>query len=84
MRPQKTKAKIGDFTKDVVDYAIMAEVYKGREGCQAEADLGLGCGMSTDFALFKPGDVVADLVPELGTIASWLGYNFTIIKTHIK
>jgi len=39
----------------------MAEAYTGLEGYVAEADLGLGCGLPTQFALIKPGDVVVDL-----------------------
>lgn len=39
----------------------MAEAYSGLNGYVAEADLGLGCGLPTQFALIKPGDVVVDL-----------------------
>lgn len=39
----------------------MAMGYDGLTGYMAEADLGLGCGLPTQFAQIKPGDVVVDL-----------------------
>ncbi|RCR65469.1 arsenite methyltransferase [Larkinella punicea] len=39
----------------------MAVGYDGLNGYVAEADLGLGCGLPTQFAQIKPGDVVVDL-----------------------
>ena len=39
----------------------MAVGYEGLNGYVAEADLGLGCGLPTQFAQIKPGDVVVDL-----------------------
>lgn len=42
-------------------YTIMSEDYTGLEGYTAGADLGLGCGLPTEFAGIKPGDVVIDL-----------------------
>lgn len=44
-----------------VDYAVFAENYKNLEGYNADADLGLGCGLPTEFALIKEGDTVVDL-----------------------
>jgi len=44
-----------------VDYAIFADNYTELEGYNAEADLGLGCGVPTEFAQIKKGDVVIDL-----------------------
>lgn len=41
--------------------AIMAEDYKTLEGYVADADLGLGCGLPTEFAQIKAGDTVIDL-----------------------
>lgn len=35
--------------------------YTGQNGYVAEADLGLGCGLPTEFAKIKPGDTVLDL-----------------------
>jgi arsenite methyltransferase len=42
-------------------YNIMADDYNKLEGYKPEADLGLGCGLPTQFARIKPGDVVIDL-----------------------
>ncbi|MVM37637.1 arsenite methyltransferase [Spirosoma sp. HMF3257] len=39
----------------------MAVGYDELNGYVAEADLGLGCGLPTQFAQIKPGDVVIDL-----------------------
>ena len=39
----------------------MAEDYSKLEGYVADADLGLGCGIPTEFALIKEGDTVLDL-----------------------
>ncbi len=42
-------------------YNIMSEDYTTLEGYQPDADLGLGCGLPTQFARIRPGDVVIDL-----------------------
>ena len=42
-------------------YNIMSDDYKELEGYNPEADLGLGCGLPTQFAKIKKGDVVIDL-----------------------
>jgi arsenite methyltransferase len=42
-------------------YNIMADDYAGIEGYNPDADLGLGCGLPTQSAGIKPGDVVVDL-----------------------
>jgi SAM-dependent methyltransferase len=44
-----------------VDYAIFADNYTELEGYNPDADLGLGCGVPTEFAQIKKGDVVIDL-----------------------
>jgi arsenite methyltransferase len=44
-----------------VDYTIFSEDYKNLKGYNPEADLGLGCGLPTEFAGIKPGDTVIDL-----------------------
>jgi len=46
---------------DTVDYAIFAEDYSTKSGYNSDADLGLGCGLPTEFAKIKPGDTVVDL-----------------------
>ncbi|HTY09499.1 MAG TPA: arsenite methyltransferase [Bacteroidota bacterium] len=43
------------------EYSDMAEDYSKLPGYVREADLGLGCGLPTEFAQMKPGDVVVDL-----------------------
>jgi len=42
-------------------YNIMSDDYTSVEGYNADADLGLGCGLPTQFAKIKKGDVVIDL-----------------------
>src|SRR4051812_32201510 len=42
-------------------YNIMSDDYTPLEGYNADADLGLGCGLPTQFAHIKKGDVVVDL-----------------------
>jgi SAM-dependent methyltransferase len=42
-------------------YTIMADEYTGLNGYEADADLGLGCGLPTRYALIRPGDTVVDL-----------------------
>ncbi|RYD56256.1 MAG: arsenite methyltransferase [Sphingobacteriales bacterium] len=42
-------------------YNIMSEDYTKLEGYNPDADLGLGCGLPTEFARIKPGDIVIDL-----------------------
>jgi len=44
-----------------VDYAIFADNYSELEGYHADADLGLGCGVPTEFARIRKGDTVLDL-----------------------
>ncbi|MDX5422304.1 MAG: arsenite methyltransferase, partial [Hymenobacteraceae bacterium] len=44
-----------------VDYAIFADNYTELEGYNPDADLGLGCGVPTEFAQIKKGDTVIDL-----------------------
>ena len=42
-------------------YNIMSEDYTTLDGYNADADLGLGCGLPTQFARIKEGDLVVDL-----------------------
>lgn len=44
-----------------VDYAVFSESYETVKGYNAGADLGLGCGLPTEFAHIKAGDTVIDL-----------------------
>jgi SAM-dependent methyltransferase len=42
-------------------YNILSVDYSTMEGYQADADLGLGCGLPTQYARIKRRDVVVDL-----------------------
>jgi len=52
-----------------IDHAIMAEDYSALAGYTADADLGLGCGLPTEFAKIKSGDMVIDLGSGAGNDA---------------
>lgn len=52
-----------------VDYAVMADDYSRLDGYVADANLGLGCGLPTEFALIKEGDTVVDLGSGAGNDA---------------
>jgi ubiquinone/menaquinone biosynthesis C-methylase UbiE len=51
----------GANTFDTADYTVFADDYSQLAGYNKDADLGLGCGLPTQFALIKPGDVIVDL-----------------------
>ncbi|MFA6597300.1 MAG: arsenite methyltransferase [Ignavibacteriaceae bacterium] len=51
----------GTTDNKIVGYTIMQDEYDQLEGYVADADLGLGCGLPTEFAAIKKGDVVVDL-----------------------
>ncbi len=48
------------------DYTIFSEKYDLLEGYHPDADLGLGCGIPTEFAQIKKGDTVLDLGSRAG------------------
>lgn len=50
-------------------YNIMADDYSQLEGYNPDADLGLGCGLPTEFAQIKEGDTVIDLGSGAGNDA---------------
>lgn len=52
-----------------IDYSVMADDYTQLEGYVADADLGLGCGLPTEFAQIKEGDTVVDLGSGAGNDA---------------
>lgn len=69
-------------------YNIMTDDYTPIEGYQAEADLGLGCGLPTQFAKIQKGDTVIDLGSgagndcfiarhEVGETGKVIGVDFT-------
>jgi SAM-dependent methyltransferase len=69
-------------------YNIMSEDYNSLKGYQSDADLGLGCGLPTQYAGIKPGDMVVDLGSgagndcfvarhEVGETGKVIGIDFT-------
>jgi arsenite methyltransferase len=50
-------------------YNIMSDDYTQMEGYNPDADLGLGCGLPTQFTRIKKGDVVIDLGSGAGNDA---------------
>ena len=50
-------------------YNIMTDDYTTLEGYNPDADLGLGCGLPTQFAKIRKGDVVIDLGSGAGNDA---------------
>ncbi len=50
-------------------YNIMTDDYSGMEGYNPDADLGLGCGLPTQYAKIQKGNVVIDLGSGAGNDA---------------
>lgn len=50
-------------------YNIMSDDYTALEGYNPDADLGLGCGLPTQFAKIEKGDTVVDLGSGAGNDA---------------
>ncbi len=48
-------------SKKIIDYTIFSDDYSKLDGYSKEADLGLGCGLPTEFADLKKGNIVVDL-----------------------
>lgn len=51
----------GTGSCDTIDYSVFALDYTKLKGYNPDADLGLGCGLPTEFAQIKEGDTVVDL-----------------------
>jgi len=64
-----TSACCGDDPDSYRGYNIMADDYSKLEGYNPDADLGLGCGLPTEFAKIKEGDTVIDLGSGAGNDA---------------
>jgi SAM-dependent methyltransferase len=60
-RQENTTSCCGAGGCDTVDYSVFADDYSAIEGYQEDADLGLGCGLPTQFAHITKGDTVIDL-----------------------
>lgn len=50
-----------DSCCSTVDYTVFSDDYSGQNGYNKDADLGLGCGLPTEFAQIKKGNHVLDL-----------------------
>ena len=72
----------------VIDYTIMQDDYSNLDGYLKDADMGLGCGVPTEFAGIKRGDIVVDLgcgagndvfvaLPYAGKEGRLIGIDFT-------
>lgn len=46
---------------ETVDYSVFADDYSKVKGYNTDADLGLGCGLPTEYAHINKGDTVVDL-----------------------
>lgn len=55
------KCCCGSSNNKIVGYTIMKDEYTDLNGYVPEADLGLGCGLPTEYAGIKKGDIVVDL-----------------------
>jgi arsenite methyltransferase len=51
----------GSSNNKIVGYTIMKDEYDNLDGYVPDADLGLGCGLPTEYAGIKKGDIVVDL-----------------------
>jgi arsenite methyltransferase len=51
----------GSKSNKIVGYTVMQDEYDHLDGYVADADLGLGCGVPTEYAGLKKGDTVVDL-----------------------
>lgn len=51
----------GSKSNKIVGYTVMQDEYDHLDGYVADADLGLGCGVPTEYAGIKKGDTVVDL-----------------------
>lgn len=60
-KEQNQSSCCGSGGCSTVDYTIFSDDYSKLEGYNPDADLGLGCGLPTEFAMIKKGDTVVDL-----------------------
>jgi 2-polyprenyl-3-methyl-5-hydroxy-6-metoxy-1,4-benzoquinol methylase len=61
-------------------YAVFSDDYSHLEGYNPDADLGLGCGIPTEFARIKSGDTVIDLGSGAGNDCFVSSHNRRIRK----
>lgn len=60
-KEQNLSSCCGSGGCSTVDHAIFSDNYSSLDGYVPEADLGLGCGLPTQYAGIKPGHTVVDL-----------------------
>ncbi|HYG37907.1 MAG TPA: arsenite methyltransferase [Cytophagales bacterium] len=60
-KEQNESSCCGSSCCSTEDFTIMSEDYSNLKGYNPDADLGLGCGLPTEFALIEEGDTVIDL-----------------------
>jgi arsenite methyltransferase len=60
-KEQNSSSCCGSGSCSTEVYNIMSDDYAGIEGYNPEADMGLGCGLPTEYAILKSGDTVVDL-----------------------
>lgn len=60
-KDQNESSCCGSGCCSIEDSSIMSEDYTNLKGYNLDADLGLGCGLPTEFAIIKEGDTVVDL-----------------------
>ena len=48
-------------SSNLISFTMIGDEYKNVDGYVSEADLGLGCGLPTEYAGIKKGDTVVDL-----------------------
>lgn len=68
-RDQNAASCCGAGGCSTVDYEVFCEDYSQLEGYNPDADLGLGCGVPTEFAQIRQGDTVIDLGSGAGNDA---------------
>jgi arsenite methyltransferase len=61
VQSNKMPGSCGCGCSNKLDYSIMSDDYSSVPGYAPEADLGLGCGLPTEFAFIRPGDTVVDM-----------------------
>ena len=60
-KTENPSSSCGDTSVSNKVYTIMTDDYSELQGYESEADLGLGCGLPTQFAKIAKGDTVIDL-----------------------
>jgi SAM-dependent methyltransferase len=78
----------------IVDYSMMSDDYSKLDGYAEDADLGLGCGLPTEYANLNKGDIVVDLgsgagndafiaAAIVGNVGKVIGIDMTVEMTEL-